>query len=52
MRTMFLARYGSLAPYDEYMKKIFIIDKKKLQFDKNARWHLIIFIEQPFWLFV
>ena len=38
---MFLAKYGSLALYYEYEKKIFIIDHKQLKFDKNDGWILI-----------
>ena len=38
---MFLERYVSLALYDEYTKKIFIIDHKQLKYDKNAGWTLI-----------
>ena len=33
---MFIAKYGSLDPYDEYLVKIFIIDPETLQFDKNG----------------
>ena len=32
-KATFLAKYGSLALYDENMKKRFIIDHKKLQSD-------------------
>ena len=44
---MFLAKYGSLGLYDEYLKKIFIIDHKKLQFDINVGWNLIGIPEKP-----
>ena len=44
---MFIEKYGSLALYDEDMKKIFIIDHKKLQFDKNYGWTLIGIPEKP-----
>ena len=40
-KTMFLAKYGSLAPYDEDLEKIFIIDHEQLQFDKTDGWTLI-----------
>ena len=33
-RTMFLGKYGSLALFDEDLKKIFIIDHEELQLDK------------------
>ena len=36
--TMFLAKYFSLALYDEDLEKIFIIDHEQLQFDKNYGW--------------
>ena len=39
--TMFLAKYGSLDLYDEYLEKIFIIDHGQLKFDKNSGWNLI-----------
>ena len=35
---MFLAKYCSLALYDEDMKKIFIIDHKLLEFNKTYGW--------------
>ena len=38
---MFLAKYGSLALYNEYLDKIFIIDHEQLQFGKSSRWNLI-----------
>ena len=38
---MFLAKYGSLALYEEDPKKICIIDHEQLQFDKTDRWTLI-----------
>ena len=34
--AVFVSKYGSLALYDEYMEKIFIIDHKQLHFDKNS----------------
>ena len=37
---MFLAKYVSLALYDED-QKIFIIDHKQLQSDKTDEWNLI-----------
>ena len=40
-KTMFLAKYGSMALYDEDMKKIFIIDHEILEFNKTDRWTLI-----------
>ena len=40
-KTMFLAKYGILALYDEYLEKRFIKDHKQLQFDKNDVWTLI-----------
>ena len=44
---MFLAKYGSMDLYDEYMEKRFIIDHEQLKFDKNARWTLIGILEKP-----
>ena len=44
---MFLAKYGSLAVYDEYMEKIFIGDYEQLQFDKNYGWNSIGIPEKP-----
>ena len=38
---MFLAIYGSLALYDEYPKKRFIIDHEILEFDETDGWTLI-----------
>ena len=38
---MFHAKYVSLDLYDKDMNKIFIIDHKQLQFDKNVGWNLI-----------
>ena len=38
---MFLAKYGSLALYDEDLEKIFIIDHEQLEFDKTDGWALI-----------
>ena len=40
-KTMFLAKYGSLALYDEDLEKRFIIDHEQLQFDKTDGWTLI-----------
>ena len=44
---MFFAKYGSLALYDEDLEKLFIIDHKQLQFDKNDGWTLIGIPEKP-----
>ena len=44
---MFLAKCGSLAPYDEYLEKIFTIDHEQLEFDKNVGWNLIGIPEKP-----
>ena len=44
---MFLEKYGSLDPYDDDLKKIFIIEHKKLKFDKNYGWTLIGIPEKP-----
>ena len=38
---MFLAKYVSLALYDEDPKKRFIIDHEQLKFDKTDGWNLI-----------
>ena len=38
---MFLAKYGSLALYDEDLEKIFIIDHEILEFIKTYGWTLI-----------
>ena len=38
---MFLAKYGSLALYDEDLEKRFIIDHEQLKFDKTDGWTLI-----------
>ena len=38
---MFLSKYGSLAIYDEDMKKIFIIDHEILESNKTDGWTLI-----------
>ena len=40
-KTMFLAKYGSLALYDEDLKKRFIIYHEQLEFDKTDGWTLI-----------
>ena len=45
--SIFLAKYGSLALYDEDLKKRFIIDHEKLEFDKNLVWNLIGIPEKP-----
>ena len=37
----FLEKYNSLDLYDEDLEKIFIIDHKELEFDKNYGWTLI-----------
>ena len=44
---MFLAKYGSLYIYCEFIEKIFIIDHKQSQFDKNVGWNLIGIPEKP-----
>ena len=41
IKAVFLAKYGSLAIYDEDLKKIFIVDHEQLQFDKTDGWDLI-----------
>ena len=38
---MFLAKYGSLAVYDEDLEKLFIIDHEQLKFDKTDGWTFI-----------
>ena len=40
-------KYGSLALYDEYPEKIFIIDHEQLEFDKNSWWTLTGISEKP-----
>ena len=40
-KTMFLAKYGSLALYDVDLEKRFIIDHEQLKFDKTDGWALI-----------
>ena len=45
--TIFLEKYGSLDLYDEDLKKIFIIDHKQLQSDKNSGWTLIGIPDKP-----
>ena len=40
-KTMFLAKYVSLALYDEDLEKRFIIDHEQLEFDKTDVWNLI-----------
>ena len=40
-KAIFLAKYGSLALYDEYLEEIFTIDHEQLKSDKNAGWTLI-----------
>ena len=44
---MFLAKYGSLDLYEEYMEKIFIIYHEQLQFDKNCGWTLFRICDKP-----
>ena len=44
---MFLEKYGSLALYDEYLEKIFIIDHEQLKFDKNTGSNLIGICDRP-----
>ena len=43
---MLIAKYGSLALYDEYLSKIFIIDHEQLQFDKTDGWTFIVITEK------
>ena len=45
--TMLLAKYGSLALYDEYLEEIFTIDHEQLKSDKNTGWTLIGIPEKP-----
>ena len=40
-KAMFLAKYGSLALYNEDLKKRFIIDHERIKFDKTDGWTLI-----------
>ena len=40
-KAMFLAKYSSLALYDEEQNKRFIIDHEKLQFNNTDGWTLI-----------
>ena len=47
LRTMFLENHGSLDIYDEDLKEIFIIDHKKLQFNKISGWAIIGIPEEP-----
>ena len=44
---MFLEKYGSLALYYEDLKKIFIIDHKQLELNKDAGWNLFGIPEKP-----
>ena len=44
---MFIGKYGSLDLYCEYLEKIFIVDHKQLQFDKNAGWNLFGICDKP-----
>ena len=44
---MFLKKYVSLDLYDEDVKKIFIIDHKQLQFDKNDVLSLLVIFDKP-----
>ena len=46
-RTMFLEKDDSLALYDIYMEKRFVIDHEQPQFDKNSGWTLIYNPEKP-----
>ena len=45
--SVFLDKFGSLALYNEDLEKIFIIDHRKLQFDKNNGWTLIGIYDKP-----
>ena len=40
-KAMFIAKYGSLDLYDEYLKERFIIYHEQLEFDKTDGWNLI-----------
>ena len=40
-KSTFLAKYGSLALYDEDIETIFIIDHEILEFNKTDGWTLI-----------
>ena len=44
---MFIEKYVSLALYDEYLEKIFIINHEQLQFGKKSGWNLIGINEKP-----
>ena len=44
--TMFLAKCGSLALYNEDLEKRFIIDHEQLEFDKTDGWTLIVIPEK------
>ena len=44
--AMFLKKYVSLNIYDQDLKKIFIIDHKQLEFNKNSGWALIVIPEK------
>ena len=44
---MFLEKYGSLALYYEDLKRIFIIDHKQLELNKDAGWNLFGLPEKP-----
>ena len=46
-RTMFLTKYDSLDLYDEYVKKISIIDHEELHLDINYGWTLIGITDEP-----
>ena len=46
-KAMFLAKYGSLAIYDEDLKKRFIIDHEILEFNINSGLNLIVITEKP-----
>ena len=45
-KPMFLTKYGSLALYDDDLKKVFIIEHEILQFNKNDGWNLILILEK------
>ena len=47
-RTMFLAKYDSLALYDEGTEKILIIDNEQLKCDKKDCWNLFWICDKPY----
>ena len=47
LRTMFIAKYGSLALYDIGLDKRLIIDHEQIQFDKNACLEFIVNPKEP-----